>query len=693
MSENPNLPQGVDDNSELETALGTDSNIDGGPQHATNVSDPELRKKAIGLLMGGTVPAEVAQSLKIKKARVVRWRKAEQARMAKSGESWPIEPPPQIVYAASLKKACLDEIAFGYAIAKVALDHALVPDTVKRWVKAAAAIEKEKCIPLTPTAWIEQNLLLTEENASALVPNVPPWILVWAVYRGGQDLQNLQPLLNYGTRKVVGADSTFDWFVELSNNLKKNNITLLNALESQWETLYYYVQTKLGPIKLMHEPTFAAIVSYEFLLSRDADLGCFSCYDRSMDLWRMLSIDELRRMLMDFIVEKKYELTNLSKGFLEKILYYINPVSIRYKNSNAVPRVIQVADGELWIDQEERENNSPAYLSRAKLPVIFRKAAKDNPPNFLSFLKQSISDDDIRTLQIWCGFVLLGINKYHKVLLIMGEAGSGKSTLIDIVEEIIGNNNVASLNIERLQDRFELGSFIDKHLLVAKDVSADALKSSAAFMLKTLSGDKNIKAELKFENKRVVLKGPFNIAITSNADLLIKLRGDHQAWDRRLLIINFDSVEQSKIRGTKPVTVANRDPRLLERILSIEKTDILKWMLVGARHVRMALDQKKQIEFPPSQEEKRRKLLGMSDDITAFVQTCVQRCPGKCLSSEELYEAYDSYCDKTRIYPMERELFYRQLTAPMDRLHDLSRTNVIDAKNKSRKGFNGICLI
>ena len=50
---------------------------------------------------------------------------------------------------------------------------------------------------------------------------------------------------------------------------------------------------------------------------------------------------------------------------------------------------------------------------------------------------------------------------------------------MDIFEAIIGPENVATLNVERLDDRFELAAFHDKTLLLGKDVTTNVFQNKA----------------------------------------------------------------------------------------------------------------------------------------------------------------------------------------------------------------------
>ena len=104
----------------------------------------------------------------------------------------------------------------------------------------------------------------------------------------------------------------------------------------------------------------------------------------------------------------------------------------------------------------------------------------------------------------------------------------GKSTLVRILEAIVGQN-VCQLRTDLLAERFETSRFIGKTLLAGKDVSGNFLHSRGAHVLKALVGDDQLSGELKGLNAAPPILGQFDVAITCNSHLRLKLDGDAEA--------------------------------------------------------------------------------------------------------------------------------------------------------------------
>lgn len=138
--------------------------------------------------------------------------------------------------------------------------------------------------------------------------------------------------------------------------------------------------------------------------------------------------------------------------------------------------VIHVGNGILHLKENPDQLHpfSPDYYSRNRSEILLDPAAEC--PKFMSILIHSaITEEDSKLLQKYCGQCLLGYNVSQTILLISGTPGGGKSTLVSLIEKIIGLHNVAQLKVGLLSERFEGASFVGKTLLTGKDVPGNFL--------------------------------------------------------------------------------------------------------------------------------------------------------------------------------------------------------------------------
>ncbi len=521
---------------------------------------------------------------------------------------------------------------------------------------------KERQLPKSlpsPQEWLQsQGNVLLVPAVREIAPSVATWLVIEAICNGGNELDGIASVIALSDPKVNATMTLKEWINGVSQSLIQfhgsSKKAYIACIEKHWGKIVTVVHTKKGTQVILNDLPFTAWCAGRLRLWYDARESAFYQYSTNEGVWEYVAEVEIRRKLLEFLREGEIPEATFSLGLVGLVVRNL-PVLALYESTAIDPRPIHSQNAMVHFlmtgpSKELTTTFSPAYFSKNRIPVDYDHSKRCT--QFHNFLNESLSEEDRDLLQLWCGFVLLGINPYHRILLIRGIPGAGKSTLIDIIEAIIGRDNVATLNVERLDDRFELSAFRDKTLLVAKDVGSDVLKSKAAHALKALSGDQGIEAEMKHENRRFRLQGPFNIAITSNSDLEIGIKGDLGAWKRRLLVLDFEK------KPSKPV------PNLSRTIIDGEAEGIFYWMVLGARNAATMIKGKKKWELTPLQIGRISRLLEQSDNILSFVGKHVEKgTPDSFISTAELYESYESYCNEYAYNPEPISVFSRRIKA------------------------------
>ena len=345
------------------------------------------------------------------------------------------------------------------------------------------------------------------------------------------------------------------------------------------------------------------------------------------------------------------------------------------------PSAIHLKNGMLILSDESIKlvSFSPDFYSRNMIPFEYDPNAEC--PKFINnFLSSALEDEDIDLFKRWCGSLLLGENKAQRLVLLTGMAASGKSTAMSIIEGMVGLNNVATLRTNQLNSRFELAAFSNKTLLVAKDVPASFMEKNGVTMLKSLVGHDMQEAEWKGGNERTQIKGDFNVSVTCNSNLRIKLEGDEEAWRRRLLVINYE-------KGPQTQRIAGFDQILLRE----EGNGILRWMIEGAIAHRKELAEIGNYRLTAGQQLRIDDLLEESDNLSDFVRNNVIHFTGSNLASAELKQEFLSShwnvggLTEGRVAQLIPKAMVGVFGAPV--AHDIKRDGT------SVRGFNGYKLV
>ena len=448
-----------------------------------------------------------------------------------------------------------------------------------------------------------------------------------------------------------------------------------------------YLEGKKEGAKL-NQGYFAGRFTTEHVVLHEAAERCFYSYEAGTGLWRQQSVDSIKKKFSDdyhrlAMQWKKPELLPMRTNALLNAFADLLRGEVEQRGCfDNRGRVIHVANGMMHLDCDPPELRvfGKEYFSRNQCPIAFDESA-DCPRFRNELLASALDPEDVSLIQRWAGLCLLGRNLTQRLMLFTGSAGGGKSTLVSIIENVIGRCNIAELRTNLLLDRFELFSFVGKTLLTGKDVPADFLSTAGATVIKKLCGGDLVDAEGKGQNRRVQMKGEFNIAITCNSRLRVRLEGDTGAWRRRILMVNYE-----RPKPAKPVRDFDR------LLIDDEGPGILNWMIEGAvAHLR-ELDECGDFVLTPRQIARVDALLSESDSVRYFVRHGLAEADGGDVTTDELVSAYVDFCDGRGWDALSRRAVENQLADLMLERFRASKRNDIKREGKSQKGFAGVAI-
>lgn len=306
---------------------------------------------------------------------------------------------------------------------------------------------------------------------------------------------------------------------------------------------------------------------------------------------------------------------------------------------------------------------SPFFYSRNRTTIDFEPDA--TCPRMMSeLLEPFLSPESIDLLQCLLGIFLLSSNKMQKVLVLEGKSGSGKSTIMNLIQTMIGKNNCAGLRTIGSDPRFEVSGYIGKSLLLAADVPRNFLSVNEAQIIKSLIGGDTIHAEIKNARERVAVECNFNVMITSNSILPVKLSDDEDAWARRIVRLVFSGEQTSK-----PV------PNFHQVLIDAEGSGILNWIIEGAQRV----IREGQLPVFEEQTEAVQLMLDQSQSVSVFVDQCCSIEYGvDPVTPEDLFHSYSLYCASAGLIPLPEQFANQKLMEVIIKNMGLKKESSID---------------
>lgn len=414
----------------------------------------------------------------------------------------------------------------------------------------------------------------------------------------------------------------------------------------------------------------------------------FEQYDTKQGLWTTVQENDVIRMLDKLLLElgNACEQKNFVAGIKTAKLHSLAKM-LRVHDFKVqlepTAGLVHVTNGVLSLKGKKPKllEHDPRFRFCHSNGITFN--AKAGCPKFLKqFLEPALDKNDIALVQKYCGSMLLGPNTCHGIMLIRGTPGGGKSTLVSIIEKVIGETNVAHLRTSHLGGRFETSAFLGKRLLVGKDVPGDTLAVNGARMLKSLSGNDLMQAEIKYDPQKQAIRGDYHIVIVSNNNLKIALDGDEEAWRRRLLIVDFNNPKPAK-----PI------PNLAEQLFAEEASGILNWLLTGAAMFATEMKDSGHLCLTKKQTGRIDTLLENSDNIPVFVNRHVEKKEGADVTSEELLVEYYRVCKCENWTPVSSRDFLKQANDIIGKSFQAPRRHDILRDCKAVRGFKNVTLV
>lgn len=448
-----------------------------------------------------------------------------------------------------------------------------------------------------------------------------------------------------------------------------------------------------GEPNAINEPFWAGLYAQHHETLWCPEDGRFYRYDAATGLWSVDAEPVIRRRLGELLLDQA---RGMNVPWLARQRTQRGLAALTGQVSNLTARpgafaaerrpdpILHVANVVLaWRgDQWQVEPFSPDFYSRNASPIEYVPGAEC--PRFKEeLLARCLPSEDIRTLQMLSGMFLLGYNLLQLIVIIDGEAGTGKSQISDVLRGLVGRHNCVNLRTDLLHERFEIANYLGKTLLVGSDVNSDFLSNRGAPTLKALVGGDQLLAEIKGVAGSQPVDGHFNVLITSNTRLRMRLQDDVEAWRRRLVILTSE--------GTPPERAI---PDFGAVLLREEGPGILNWAIEGLRLLFAELKEGNgRLRLNDAQRSRVHRALAESDSLRIFLGESVRWDSDGDLTVEEIMSAYATWCGDRELSPMPDGVAHRLLPTLMLEMFQTARSRSLERDGKAKQGFRSVSLI
>jgi hypothetical protein len=345
---------------------------------------------------------------------------------------------------------------------------------------------------------------------------------------------------------------------------------------------------------------------------------------------------------------------------------------------------IRKEDGVAVVDFQRGVLGKPEDLQRVRLPMDYDPKA--TPTKTLAWLNRIFCDraDDIGAIQKAAGACIYGSARWKKMLVIHGDADTGKSKIPAIISKLIGQDRVSTLESKRLGERFEMRRFVGKVLLTAADVEADFMTRTCSDAFKQLTGMDSLRTEGKNSSEELELLGDKLILATSNFRLRVKPGVDRKAWESRLVYLHADG---------EPYAESEQDVDFVRSLMSdpVEGSGLLSWAISGL----VELLENNWIRSE-AQMSRIQAVMESSDSIRQFARDCMEtgtplpEKPGVTIS--EAWAQYLHWTEANGTEPWAEQTFRELITDAVSDCHGRPLCHNLERGSSAQRGWRGLCL-
>lgn len=422
------------------------------------------------------------------------------------------------------------------------------------------------------------------------------------------------------------------------------------------------------PVKVTDPKTAVSTIATQLIEAENIRFCDRVAYLRCPDCWRRVDDDGLVDVIK-YLVGSEMALTLPESVFTNvlKKLQSAEKLRIDWRKVNeGHVHEVNLLNGIYDVRTRKLAEHSRDRPFTYVLNASYKPNAKlEQAPYFKRYIESSVGMENYECLMRMIGYALSSLIKGRKAFVLQGKGGTGKSTLLNLLEAIVTEEFVAREPFKTMGSANSIARYVDKRINISRENGVTPMRNDDGF--KSLISCEGITGRDVY-TKAVSFVPTLKFIFGSNHDLCFA-HPDDAVYDR-LIVILF----------TREIKEVDRD---LDAKLYAER-DVI---------VSLALDTLKDLlesgyDFKESEESKRyitikRKAL---HSVESFLEETCEISADSGISRVDLMRAYELWCDLNGIECIGRNEFYDRVRRWNTQIRD---RKVL--KGSSRvNGFTGI---
>ena len=388
----------------------------------------------------------------------------------------------------------------------------------------------------------------------------------------------------------------------------------------------FLIETFYKDGKLQYEPLAKYMIENEHIVSINDELHIYK------DGIYVNDKKEIERRMLKYINNSTRTPRQEVLTYLEMLCRNVNRTSEYY---------IAFENGIYNLQTKEMIDFDKKYIITNKIRTNY------NPEVYSEIMDNTLDkiccyDKELRNLiEEMIGYCLFRRNSFEKAFILTGNGANGKSTLLEIIERMIGEENISSVALEELDERFKTYQLEGKLVNIGDDISNNYIEDNSTF--KKLSTGQKVNVERKG-------KDPYDLENYSklifSANELPRINDLTDALKRRLIFVPFNAKFSKKDK--------DYDPFILDKLTQPEALEYLLKLAVDGLH---RLIENNGFEVPKQSLKLWEEYEEINNPVVAFLNEF--NIDGETV--EETYLKYTTWCSQSGLKPLSKNVFGREV--------------------------------
>ena len=298
------------------------------------------------------------------------------------------------------------------------------------------------------------------------------------------------------------------------------------------------------------------------------------------------------------------------------------------EKEEAPEQIICVKNGLINVKTLEFKSHTPDIVTRNKINLNYYEYTKNADIDTIMD-NLAVHDKEVVTLLYeMIGYCLYRGMPFQKVFILVGNGANGKSTLLNMITKLLGEENVSHVDLKEIvTNRFGKSELYGKLANIADDCSGNYLEDISA--MKRITGESYTSIEFKNQNS---FSTKINTKTILSYNTIPRMNDTTDGLSRRLVIIPLNAVFKKGL--------PNYDPYISEKLKKEENLEYVLYQSIKAINKVLT---RQEFTIPKQVQERTDEYLRENNPVLNFIYDIYENDSLEEIPCNEVYEAFNCW--------------------------------------------------